>query len=490
MSEAKQIRFDQDSKALVSTASQLTHAPLPNLDGTLLTDNTSLQAASEDFGHLVHRKPIAVLEPGSYEDVGRMVEFARNQGIKLGARSGGNSVYGQSQVEGGILINLRPLVQPANFSTDRVEVSAGMTWSEVLAASLKRGLRPPVLTHNVELSVGGTLSVGGMDGGSYLHGAQVDNVLELQVVTGDGRLQTCSQSVQPELFDAVLAGMGQCAVILRATLRLIPAGTHARVYELLYRDLNSMLADERLLVEDGRIDRISGYVFPTPSGRWSYYIQADTNFSPPKTPDREILPAGLQYLKGFERITTQPYFDFVANNPRQAALKASGRIMLPHPWIDVFVPDEAADQYLADTFGKLTPADIGVDFPISFFFIKKAACKRPLLRLPDSHRACLFNLMTTITEPKSTQRMLDQNQKFFEQARAIGGKHLPVSAIKMEHEDWVEHYGLVWDQFARAKRQFDPENILSPGPGIFQGLAQPKTEKKAIEAKSSNGAAR
>src|SRR5262249_22709926 len=137
----------------------------------------------EDFGHLVNRRPIAVLEPGSFEDVQRMVAFGRTHGIRVGARSGGNSVFGQSQVEGGILINLRTLVKPPMFDNDSVEVSAGMTWSEVLSASLEHGLRPPVLTHNVELSVGGTLSVGGMDGGSYRHGAQVDNVLELQVVT-------------------------------------------------------------------------------------------------------------------------------------------------------------------------------------------------------------------------------------------------------------------------------------------------------------------
>lgn len=467
MRETKVLGFDPVGRSWVTKSSRLAHIPLPDLDGTLLTDDATLEAAAEDFGHLLHRRPIAVLEPGSYEDVKRIVAFGRAHGIKIGARSGGNSVYGQSQVEGGILINLRTLIKPATFGADRVEVSAGMTWSEVLSASLKRGLRPPVLTHNVELSVGGTLSVGGMDGGSYRHGAQVDNVLELQVVTGEGQLEICSPSHQPELFEMVLAGLGQCAIILGATLRLIPAGTHARIYELLYWDLNSMLADERLLVEDGRIDRISGYVFPAPSGRWSYYIQADLNFSPPETPDYEILPAGLQYLKGFERITTQPYFDFVANNPRQAALKASGRIKLPHPWLDVFVPDSATEQYLADTFGNLTPADIGVDFPISFFFIKTAACKCPLLRLPDSQSVCLFNLMTTITEPETTKRMLEQNQRFFRQARAVGGKHLPVSAITLTHADWLEHYGPAWDRFVSAKSRFDPDNILSPGAGIF-----------------------
>lgn len=467
MEEAQALAFDAASRSWVQETSGQTAARVPPLDGALRIDEAALLAAAQDFGHLRNRRPIAVLEPGSYEDVVRMVNFARENRIKIGARGEGSSVYGQSQVEGGIVVRMSALNRPPVFGENWVQVNSGLTWSEVLAATLERGLRPPVLTHNVELSVGGTLSVGGMDGGSYRHGAQVDNVLELLVVTGEGRLETCSPAQQPELFDAMLAGLGQCGLILRATLRLIPAGTHARVFELLYPDLNTMLADERLLVDDGKIDRISGYVFPSASGRWSYYIQADLNFSPPEPPDKDVLPAGLHHLRGFERIYTQPYFDFVANNPRQAALKASGRIQLPHPWLDVFIPDAAADQYLADTFGKLTPADIGVDFPISFFFIKTAACTRPLLRLPDSESACLFNLMTTITDPGSTERMVAQNRHFFDRARQVGGKHLPVSAMTLSRQDWQEHFEPHWDRFTTAKRRFDPDNILSPGPGIF-----------------------
>lgn len=467
MRQTSVLGFDPMNKSWVINDSRQSAVTVPPLDGVLLIDEMALNEAADDFGHLRHLRPIAMLEPRSNEDVVQIVRFARVNGIKIGIRGRGSSVYGQSQVEGGILINMATLNTPPIFGTDCVEVSSGLTWAQVLGETLPRGLRPPVLTHNVELSVGGTLSVGGMDGGSYRYGGQVDNVLELLVVTGEGELELCSPTQRPELFDAVLAGLGQCAVILRATLRLIPAQTHARIFELLYPDLPTMLDDERLLVNDGRIDRISGYVFPSAAGRWSYYIQADLNFMPPDAPDKNVLPSGLHHLHGFERMYTLPYFDFVANNPRQAALKSDGRIKLPHPWLDVFVPDSVANQYLAETFGTLTPADIGVDFPISFFFINTAVCKQPLLQLPAEESACLFNLMTTITKPETTQHMVDQNRQFFDRARELGGKHLPVSAMPLTKEDWREHFGSAWEQFSRAKHRFDPDNILSPGPGIF-----------------------
>ena len=65
---------------------------------------------------------------------------------------------------------------------------------------------PEVLT----LTVGGTLSVGGTGETSCRFGAQVDHVLELDVVTRRGDLLTCSSSSNAELFHMVLAGLGQC----------------------------------------------------------------------------------------------------------------------------------------------------------------------------------------------------------------------------------------------------------------------------------------
>ena len=467
MEQPKVLGFDPASKSWETKTSRPVPVRAPALDGALLIDEAALSAAAEDFGHMRHHRPIAVLEPGSNEDIVKMVNFAREQGIKIGARGWGYSVYGQSQVVGGIVVRMSTFIKPPIFGTDQVEVSAGMTWSEVLAATLEHGLRPPVLTNDLELSVGGTLSFGGIDGGTYRHGAQVDNVLELQVVTGEGRLERCSPTRLPQLFDAVLAGQGQCAIIVRATLRLIPAQTHARVFELLYSDLSSMLADQRRLIAGERFDRISGCIRPSPRGRWFYYIQAECNFTPPNEPDKEILPAELHHLSGFERLYTLPYFDCVVRNPRFTAIRGSGEVELPHPWLNIFLPDSVIDQYLAETFGTLTPADIGIDFPVTFFFIKTGICTHPLLRLPEEASGFLFHLMGTLPDQESAARMIDRFRGFFEKARELGGKQYPINSLPFSREDWQEHFHPYWEQFVDAKHRFDPDNILTPGPGIF-----------------------
>ena len=66
-------------------------------------------------------------------------------------------------------------------------VDAGATWSTVVDATLPYGRTPPVLTPYLELSVGGTLAVGGMGGTTSRHGMQTDNVLAMSVLTRGGR---------------------------------------------------------------------------------------------------------------------------------------------------------------------------------------------------------------------------------------------------------------------------------------------------------------
>jgi hypothetical protein len=103
MASAIVIGFDVPSRSWVTSASAISlFESLPPLDGVLYTDNTTLADAADDFGRIVHRQPIAVLKPGSIEDIIRIIQFARTHKIKIAARGMGHSTYGQSQVEAGV----------------------------------------------------------------------------------------------------------------------------------------------------------------------------------------------------------------------------------------------------------------------------------------------------------------------------------------------------------------------------------------------------
>jgi FAD/FMN-containing dehydrogenase len=63
--------------------------------------------------------------------------------------------------------------------------------------------------------------------------------------------------------------------------------------------------------------------------------------------------------------------------------------------------------------------------------------------------------------------MLARNRRLFEKAREAGGTRYPIGALEFDRRDWIRQYGLLWPAFVERKRRFDPDNILSPGSGIF-----------------------
>ncbi|HEV7626228.1 MAG TPA: FAD-binding protein, partial [Streptomyces sp.] len=280
---------------------------VPPLDGTLLTDDASRDAASEDFGHIVHRRPAAVLRPGSVDDVVVMTRFCRRHGISVAARGQGHATHGQAQVKGGLVIETGPLKKIGAVKGDSVTVGAGARWSEVAKSTLRHGLTPPVFTDYLELSVGGTLSVGGLGGQTHQRGAQVDNVTELEVVTGAGELTRCSAKRNAELFDAVRAGLGQCGIVVSATIRLVRAPKTVRHFQLPYVDLKVFLEDQRRLITERRFDYVEGLVLPDETGVFRVHVLEAVAYGPPSPsgfdlggapspePDDEELLAGLRF---------------------------------------------------------------------------------------------------------------------------------------------------------------------------------------------------
>jgi len=63
--------------------------------------------------------------------------------------------------------------------------------------------------------------------------------------------------------------------------------------------------------------------------------------------------------------------------------------------------------------------------------------------------------------------MLARNRNLFERARELGGTRYPIGAVEFDRDDWRRQYGDFWEELVRRKEQYDPSNILTPGPGIF-----------------------
>lgn len=436
-------------------------------DGEITLDEDVRARTGDDFGHIVHRQPHAVLRPASTRDVATAVRFAAERQIPVAARGSGHGSFGQAQARDGIVIDMSHLAAIGPIGPDTITVEAGASWRAVVTATAQHGLTPPVLTDYLGLSVGGTLSVGGIGGCAHRFGVQTDQVAELEVVTGDGATHTCSPDHEPDLFHAVLAGLGQHGIITRATLRVVPAPAMVRRYKLYYPTVTALTADQRLLLHDGRFDYLEGEILPDQHG-WRYMLEAATYYDPPSTPQDDHLLAGLTDIRPLAGIQDLAYLDFADRlAPTEALLRSTGEWLRPHPWWNAFLPDTVTDTFLTQLVTQVTVDDVSPTGLILTYPIFTAPLTTPLFRRPESPVVFLVAILrTTSTDHRAVQAAIADNRRWYDLARSIGGTGYHAGTIPLSPADWIDHFGPTWASFAAASRRYDPHRILCPGQGI------------------------
>lgn len=161
---------------------------LMELQGTVSFYDTAIGA--RDFGGIYHHKPIALVNPASVQDIVKVVKMAASSpNLTVAARGNGHSINGQAQAPNGLVLNMSFIkgikIFEGNYTrAPFVDAGAGELWIDVLKACLKVGLAPRSWTDYLFLSVGGTLSNGGVSGQTFKFGPQISNVLQLQIVSG------------------------------------------------------------------------------------------------------------------------------------------------------------------------------------------------------------------------------------------------------------------------------------------------------------------
>ncbi|MBO1420289.1 FAD-binding protein [Streptomyces sp. FH025] len=454
---------------------------LPALDGTMTLQGTGLEHFSSDFGHIVTQSPRAVLRPASVRDIQQTVAFARRHRIPVAVngQSGdaavvgqagleSHSSYGQANPRGGIAIDARGFNRVLALRPGEAVVEAGATWAQLTDAALAQGWAPPCLTDYLHLSIGGTLSVGGIGGAVQRHGLQTDTVRELDVVTGTGELVTASRERNRDLFEAVLAGGGQVGIIVRATLALEPVRERSTVFTLAYDDLDTYLADQQKVLADGRFDLQVGNVVRSADGqRWRYTAELVAHHDTGHPVDREALLAGLRPVAGETTVTEESWREYAFRVDGFAGyLRAAGFWDLPKPWLSLFLPASKTATFMREAAEVLSAADLGAGL-LLFYPYARARVNTPLAVLPDEAVGWHFDLLAFPAPGADIPAMLQRNRRLYERAVALGGKRYLIGAIPdMTTGDWQHHYAQLWDRVQRAKRQYDPAGILTPGQNI------------------------
>lgn len=459
-SSCKSLPGAQDTESLLRDAAS-------RFNDRLSFDADIRARAADDFGHIIHRQPVAVLNAGSPDDVVKAVELANEHGFKLAMNGNNHSCYGHAQAEHGLVINSAGLKTIRRVTDDSVDVDAGITWGELTRAMLKDGRTFPVLAEFQDLSVGGTLSVGGIGGSSHRFGAQVDHVIEVEAVTGTGQRLICSADRNRDLFETILSGFGQCALILRARLRLVRAPRWVTIQSFVYRDASAYTRDALGAMRDERFDHQLGRIAFDDKGV-AYRLEGGRFHDDDAKSDLLGLAKGLRFDAALPP-RSYGYWDYL--NQRPGVQRPAKGWYAPHPNFYVFIPIAESERYLMQILASRDEY-AGVAGPAQFGFYPVAArhFTRPLFARPAGTEFFALYMFrgAPADAPALAISMVKTNRTLYERARAVGGICFPVTAMPMSTTDWRQHFGEpAWQRLAAAKKKYDPRHVLTPGPGIF-----------------------
>jgi FAD/FMN-containing dehydrogenase len=138
----------------------------------------------------------------------------------------------------------------------------GMTpYAALTDATLANGVMPAVVPQLKSITIGGAAAGVGIEATSFRQGLVHETLLELEVLTGDGRVVVCTpDNEHSDLFYGFPNSYGTLGYALRLKARTTPVKPFVRVEHVRHRDAETLFTDIASLCT-GRSDFIDGVVF-------------------------------------------------------------------------------------------------------------------------------------------------------------------------------------------------------------------------------------
>ena len=448
--------------------------------GELIGDKDGLEARSTDFGRMLHRRPGAVIRPAHTEDVAQVIRWAQANKVPVATRGEAHSQTGQSLTEGGIALDLTSLDKVLAVDMEKLTVTcqSGVVWKNLVEHLKPLGLIPRVLTNNLGVTVGGTLSVAGLGVASFLYGTQGDNAIELEVVTGTGDVVICSATENAQLFKAARSGLGQFGVITRATMKVRRFKPMVRRYIMLYDNLEKFMEDSRTLMTQNRCDFLESWCVPCVMGFWTvgdekqtfgewfFPLHLTVEFDSAEPPNNDEVLKGLSYYR-LSNIEDEPLHDFANRlEPLFKLWKLSGYWANMHPWMETILPWESSKDFITNVLAALPPASLGGGH-ILLWPCRGDTSTVPLFMKPDSDWVIGFGILPGIPKERIDIAVPRLNMAS-EFSIMAGGKRYLSGLIHFDKEHWAQHFGDKWPEMNRLKKTYDPAGILNPGFIVYE----------------------
>lgn len=203
--------------------------------------------------------PLAVVQPGSVEELQAVARIASTAGIALVPRGGGASYTDAylPSTPNSLLIDTERMnrIVEINAEDMYVTVEPGITWANMTSALAERGLRTAFWGpfSGLKATVGGGMSQNSVSLGSGNYGCSADTALSFDIVLANGELlSTGSRAMEnsspffrhygPDLTGIFTGDAGAFGIKARITLRLIPVPAYSGTASFGFNDFDTLAA--------------------------------------------------------------------------------------------------------------------------------------------------------------------------------------------------------------------------------------------------------
>jgi hypothetical protein len=455
-----------------------------NLVGRYDQDAKTLEKVKTDFGKIAEGRPIACLFPKTIGDIQLIVEHCKNENVPIITRGMSHSASGQCLINDGVVINIKTLNQVLDIQFDGengyVETEAGITWENLVKATLKVGATPPTITDWQKLTVGGSISTGGLGFMSYLKGVQADNILTLDVVVASGELVRCSRTENTDLFNLVRSGLGQFGVIVKVKMKLEKAPITMHVFKMVMPTTEAFHELSQRLTEETTFSCIHSFLIPNhqkdfekkmgteviqqnmehfqaafdASEGFSYFVELVQYEY--QGEDFELAKNSFGVFTHYEK---DDYFEYITKEPPLIATEKE-RGKTAHPELAVFIAKNQFESFMVKFMAQHRAEDMS-DGPVLFIPMTSGQIETPLFVHPDEDFYFIGILRNAYPNTKERITYLTNlNEVLYTIALEHGGNRYPVDSMSKPNnrKTWSQHYGEHWKAISQGKNKYDSDN--------------------------------
>src|SRR3954471_4881169 len=136
------------------------------------------------------------------------------------------------------------------------------TYEQLVDATLPHGLMPLVVPQLKTITLGGAVTGLGIESTSFRNGCPHESVVEIEVLTGDGRVVVASPDGEHrDLYYGFANSYGTLGYSLRLRIELEPVKPYVALEHRRHRSLESFVEDLASACASGGADFVDGVVF-------------------------------------------------------------------------------------------------------------------------------------------------------------------------------------------------------------------------------------